>query len=307
MKCIEAISVACKHIDAADILQRALHMAELREDHALIGRLKKSIKSPRKSAALAKVEVTTDNPTQSLAEEDPRWQSVREGLGTLRELGRSFLEAQAWLGWYLACLKKDHGVQSGRPKKNSASLAEFRPWPELVREKTDLSDRTADRFIQLYEATMAKLKRGKTPEQKAALAILKSGNPLAVPDDQRGPLRDVIASLCVGETQASLLEELKVVPTPAMPAKTPAKKDSAEQADEAELARHHWETVASAIFKAREGNGPKLLHLLPPVSSEPGQLSLTLIHDEAAAFLEDVKAALAAHAKPAKAKPEAAA
>ena len=149
---------------------------------------------------------------------------------------------------------------------------------------------------------MAKLARGaeKSPEQKAALALLKSGNPLAVTDAERAPLRDVISSLCVGETQGSLMQELGVVPTPAMPVKAAKQKPEEEKLSDAELALHHWETAASALFKAREGNGSKLLHVLPPVSSEPGQLSLTFLLAEAEAFAADVKAALAAHAKPAK-------
>lgn len=310
MKCIEAIGVACKHSDAKDILQRALITAESNQDLALITRLKKSLKSlGKKPAALAPVEVTTDAPQQALAEEDPRWQQVRDGLGTLRELGRSFLEVQAWIGWYLTCLRKDHkaaGGTHGGDRKSSAQSGHLIPWPELVKEKTGLPRTTAERFMDLYEASLAKLKKGKTPEQKAALAILKSGNPLSVPDDQRGALRDVISSLCVGETQASLMQELGVVPTPPKLVKKQGEKEpDDDKLSEPELALHHWETAARPLFKAREGEGAKLLHFLPPTSEEPGKLSLSFLLAEAEAFAADVRAALEAHAKPSKALPAA--
>ncbi len=248
-------------------------------------------------SALATVEVTTDSP--ALADEDPRWLAVRETAGRLREAGRTYLEMQAWLGWQLAQLKKDHGIKAGKPKANLADSAELRAtWPDLVKHYTGYSRRTADVFIELFDATKAKLKRAKLPEQKAALAIFNQGNPLALPAEQRDFVRDVIASLCTGETQGSLMQEIGIVPKPVMPANPGANK--AAKLSDAELAFHHWDGPASAIVKARSPEGLKLLHALPPVTDEPGKLCLVFLRDEAKALAEAAEEALAVHAKPAK-------
>ncbi|MCW1883989.1 hypothetical protein OKA04_04565 [Luteolibacter flavescens] len=274
---------------------------EIRGSHrkSLINAIKSAIaKLP--TAALAPVEVTTDSPVPEI--EDPRWLAVRETAGRLRETGRTYLEIQAFLGWQLAQLKKDHGVKRGNNQAGSDKLSDPRTWDDLVHHYTGYTRRTADRLIELFDSAKAKLKRvAKKPEEKNALTIFAQGNPLALPPEQREHVRDVIASLCTGETQGSLMTEFGITPKPVMPAKTPAAKGGdQQQEDQLELAFHHWDGPASAILKARSEQGVKLLHLLPPIADEPGKLSLTFLRDEAAALLTEVEAALAAHAKPAK-------
>lgn len=269
-----------------------------------VGRLKPitaALKRFPKPAALAVVEVTTDSPATT-GPEDPRWLAVKDYADRLRETGRTYLEMQAWLGWQLAQLKKEHGVQRGKNQHGgSAGLPTLTTWEDLVKHYAGLSRRTADVFIQLFEATKAKLKRAKAPEQKAALVLFNQGNPLALPDDQRGYVRDVISSLCTGETQGSLMAELGIVPKPLMPKKTMAGEEE-EKLTDVELAHHHWEGTAKAIVTARSPEGVKLLHVLPTVTDEPGKLSLVFLREETAALLAAVEEAMATAPKPPKRK-----
>lgn len=249
-----------------------------------------------KKALPPTVEVTTDIP------KDPAWDGIRNTLAAVRSAGRAYLFAQAWAGWQLTVLRKSHGVRAGHPKKNSAKLAELRSWEQIVQDETGLPYRTAMRFIDLFESTQKKLKKAKkTADNKNALALFQSENPLALPPEQREHLQDVISSLCDGETQASLLRELKIVPELAPPPVQKGGKGDASKKPEDNpqlLAFHFFDGPASAICKARaSAEYAKLLHLLPTTSSEQGKVSLTFLRDEAAAMVDDINAVLATHAK----------
>ncbi len=251
-----------------------------------------------KAAKAATPEVTTDQP------KDPAWDGIRRTIASVRSAGRAYLFGQAWLGWQLSCKKKDHGCTHGGNRRSSRQLGDLKSWPEIVKEETDFSDRTADRFIQLFEATKAKLKRTKkdAPANKSALILLQSENPLALPPEQREAVQDVIASLCDGETQASLMRELGVVPTPAAPPVGPKKKAEGKLTNE-QLAFDFFDGPASAIVKARAAKDYKtLLYMLPATTDQEGKVSLVFLRDETAAMLDDINEALAAHAKPAKSK-----
>jgi len=256
----------------------------------------------RKSAAAeskpntALAEVVTAGPA------DPAWEGIRQTIAAVRATGRAYLFGQAWLGWQLATLKKSHGAVGSGRRKESRQVGDFRPWAQIVKDEAGFSDRTADRFIQIFEATKAKLKRAKkgATVNATALALFQSENPLALPPEQREALQDVIASLCDGETQASLMEELNVVPTPAAPPAGAKAKRQAKESDE-QLAFHFFDGPASAICRARAAaDYKKLLYMLPATTDEEGKVSLVFLRDEVAAMLEDVNEALAKHAKPAR-------
>ena len=235
---------------------------------------------------------------------DPAWDGIRQTIAAVRAAGRAYLFGQAWLGWQLATLKKEFGVREGRPSKNSAKLAELKSWSAIVKAECGLSARTADRFITLFSATQAKLKRKKKgqPANPGALALFKSENPLALPPEQREALQDVIASLCDGETQASLMQELGVVPKPILPPQGP--KQRGEKPSLEQLAFDFFEAMTAPLINARAAKDyKKLLYSLPAVTDEEGKVSLIFLRDETAAMLDDINEALAKHAKPAKAKP----
>lgn len=234
---------------------------------------------------------------------DPAWEGIRQTIQAVRAAGRAYLFGQAWLGWQLATLKKEYSIRPGQPKKNSADSAGYFSWEQIVKQECGLSRRTADVCIQLFGSTQAKLKRkvkGKKADAGTALALFKSENPLALPPEQREALQDVIASLCDGETQASLMQELGVVPKPALPPQG-SKQRSDDKLSMEQLAFAFFDGPASAIVCARAAaDYKKLLHMLPATTDQEGQISLVFLRDEVAAMLDDVNEALAAHAKPAK-------
>lgn len=242
------------------------------------------------------------NPDTGLVEIiDPAWEGVRQTIQAVRATGRAYLFGQAWLGWQLAMLKKQHGVAHGSNKTPSGQFGRTVAWDKIVEHESGLSRRTADRFIALFEATQAKLKRKKkgAPANPNALALFKTENPLALPPEQREALQDVIASLCDGETQASLMQELGVVPKPPPMPKGGLRGDGKYSVEQ--LAFDFFEGPASAIMRARANKDyKKLLYILPAVTDQEGKVSLVMLRDETQAMLDDIHEAMAKHAKPAK-------
>jgi hypothetical protein len=129
MKCIEAIGVAHKHDDAKDILTRAMQMAESREDHVLIGRLKKSFKTLAKkpSTAIAKrAAKPIDGKASIVAKDDlpSLGASIAFIQEEIDEIGRKAMRAALPLKLKqgLACLKAQaiytalESAKGGRPK-----------------------------------------------------------------------------------------------------------------------------------------------------------------------------------------------
>jgi len=237
---------------------------------------------------------------------DPSWETIRQTILAVRSAGRLYLFGQCWLGWQLATLKKHYRVREGRPTKNSANLAEFQTWPEIVRNETGFSDRTADRFIQLFDAVQAKCKRlarsDKTSPAAEKLALFRDSNPLDLPPDQREALQEIIASLCDGETQAHLMRELAVLPPPNLPPVGPKTRSKEPDLTPQQLAFAFFDHPVNVIMTTRACRDyQNLLHCLPVTTTEDGKVSLVLLRAEIAAMLEDIESAIAKQAKPAKA------
>jgi hypothetical protein len=246
-------------------------------------------------------EITTDSPR------NPAWDTARETAATLRAMGRLYLRGQVKLGMILAGLKKEHGmVGSGRRNKvpDSGTLM---TWAELVEQETGYSRQSADVFIRLFEATGAKLKTSKKlalpgAAKNDALAIFRCENPLTLTEDQWILVDDVIGTLTDGETQASLMRELGILPKPAP---MPVKKGDPKQPDErtaGQLAFHFFDGLGASLINTRMSpDYQKLLHALPLHSTEEQPLSLTTLETEARALVADIeriKADAAKHTNP---------
>ena len=263
--------------------------------------LKQDIPAPSYGLALPAdpVEVTTERP------KDPAWDGVRMTLARVQSAGREYLYGKAWLGWQLFMLKKAHGIQRGGDRKsNGQPVRLIRSWADIVKDELDLHERTANRMIEKFEAVKAKAKRClKTlPGGKNTLTIFQSKNPLALPPEQREAMLEIITSLCDGESEGSLLQELKIIPTPKLPP-VGRKQRTGEKITDEQFAFDFFEGPASAICKARaSAEYKKLLYMLPATTDEEGKVSLVFLRDETAAMLDDINEALATHAKPAKRK-----
>lgn len=245
--------------------------------------------------------VTTDAP------KDPRWDQVRETSEHLRACGRLFLRGQVKLGLMLAALKKEHGIHRGGDQKSNGGIRQSIPWEEIVRQETGYSRRQCDEFIRLAEACKLKLKTAKkldlpAPAKKNAIVLFQQENALSLTDEQWKDVDLVIGSLTTGETQASLMQELGLVPKPkAMP--SGKKEDPAPALDQeaGQLAFHFFDAVAAPLINARTNpDYKKLLYALPVDSSDEHPLSLSTIEAEARALLADVMEAKSAAARPAK-------
>jgi hypothetical protein len=258
-------------------------------------------KKAAKAQKPATVEVTTDAP------KDPAWDVVRDTTRQMAAHGRMFLRCQVRLGMLFSNLKKAHGYREGRPAKNSAESAEFLPWEKLVERESGYSRRSADIFIQLYEASVKKLKTGKKLDlpaeaKRQALTLFKADCALTLTEEQWETVDSVIGSLTDGETQQSLMRHLKLIPTPAPMPKPPGKSEpDPDQPTAGQLAFHFFGAVASPLINARSNpDYKKLLMALPVDSSEESPLSLSTLASEARAFLADIEEITTANLKAAR-------
>ncbi len=247
-------------------------------------------------------EVTTEQPKR------PEWEAVRETVAQITFHGRMFVRGQVKLGMLLAGLKKAQGIARGGDHKSNGRICPLIPWDKLVTEETGFSRRSGDEFIRLYDAAKAKLKKSKTLKLPAGLAkdaivLFQSENALALTDEQWIKVDELIGTLTTGETQASLLAELGIVPKPAAMPKPKGGKDEEEEPTAGQLAFHFFEAMASPLINARTSpDYLKLLHALPLTSTEEHPLSLATLEAEARAMLADIENVKQATAKPARGK-----
>lgn len=238
----------------------------------------------------APMEVTNDTPL------DPAWDAVRQTAQQLQAVGRLWLRGQVRLGMQLAALKAAHCKHGGVRKNQVPDSGTCPPWKDLVKAQTGYSRQSCDEFIRLYEATIAKLKKAKKldlPAQvkKSALVIFQENSALTLSDEQWATVDLVIGTLTTGETQATLMQELKLVAKPqAMPS---AKKGTGQKDDAAtagQLAFHFFDAVASPLINARSNpDYQKMLYALPYESDEENPLSLATLEAELRAALADIE------------------
>ena len=274
---------------------------------SFLARAAREIREAKQSSPMKTKSTSTSAEVTNESPKDPRWDQVRQTSDQLRSIGRLFLRGQVKLGMLLAALKKEHGVHRGQPKKNSPESGELTPWPELVKRETGSSRQSCDEFIRLYEAAKLKLRTSKkldlpAPAKKDAIVLFQSENPLSLTEDQWQSVDLLIGTLTTGETQASLMQELGILPKPkAMP--TGGKTPGASRDDVAagQLAFHFFEAMVAPIINTRTNpDYKKLLYALPLESSEDNPLSLATMEAEARALLADIMEAKQACAKPAK-------
>ncbi len=237
------------------------------------------------------VEVTNDSPL------DPAWDAVRQTAQQLHAVGRLWLRGQVRLGMQLAALKKEVGsVGSGRRNKVPES-GTFLPWADRVKQETGYSRQSCDEFIRLYEATVAKLKKAKKLDlpaaaKKSALVIFQDNSALTLTDEQWALVDDVIGTLTTGETQASLMQALNLIPTPkAMPdGRGKGSKGAIKKGEAGLLAFHFFEAVANPLINARSNpDYKKLLYALPFESDDENPLSLSGLKAEFQAAIADIE------------------
>lgn len=206
--------------DIAETLRNALTI-EVRSKHqrrSLIAEIKRSLKrypetipapAPLQkaiakacSSLLSSVSKSSVSTTEVVA---PSWDRARQLLAGIKLYLRISLAGQVMLGAELQQLKRELGFTHGGSRKAGTK---DKTWAQHVKDELDLSADTADRMIGSWEAAKAKLK--KLGGQPALLAILDAP-PSSLTAIQRQTLEAAVAKTTDGETQKSLLEELKLV------------------------------------------------------------------------------------------------
>lgn len=242
--------------------------------------------------------ITNSTPEAELSTEspkDPRFDQIRETSEHLRACGRLFLRGQVKLGILLAALKKDLGYHAGQPKKYSPDSGKYLPWPELVKQETGYSRQSCDEFIRLAEACKLKLKTSKKVQLPAtaaanALIIFEAETALTLTSEQWEDVDLVIGTLTTGETQASLLQELGIIPKPKPMPKGGGSGGKDNELTAGQLAFHFFEAMTSPLINARTNpDYQKLLYSLPFESDEENPLSLATLETEFRAALADIE------------------
>jgi hypothetical protein len=230
------------------------------------------------------------------------WQGIRDGLACLRSLSRCGLHLQAIIGFHLASLKKAHGISAGNPSRKAQAAPE--KWADILKRETGLSRETGNRFIRLADAVVAKLKRIRPGAKQftiiprdRAIHILTT-SPADLDPDLRDQLHDLIASVCDGETQASILREIGVLPGPRTMPESPGGRKNRDHIPAGEAAQLFFESILASAVNARSTSGYRdMLTALPP---EGEGVTLASLESELRAILEDIAAIKSATLRPAK-------
>ena len=226
------------------------------------------------------------------------WTPARQIFDHLQIHLRLGLAGQVLLGAELQRLKKELGfTHGGKRKKASRQSGDLKTWPEhLAKEMPGLPDRTADRFVNLADGCRARLK--KLGHTKALALFDQSSSELDAA--QRELLTTLTSKICFGETQSTILEELKIVkiakrvlPTDNTPNGEIKLKPTMVQLAFALFASPVQDLCALRTHSDYE----KALYALPLVATDDDPVSLTSMEHHYQALLEDIQEAKAAAIK----------
>jgi hypothetical protein len=221
----------------------------------------------------------------------PDWSRARNLAEGIKHHFRLSLAGQILLGHELQTLKVELGFcGSGRRAEEKPHDAVFkslnRTWEQWCRAELGLSDDTANRLIETYEAAKSKLK--KLGGNTLVLTLLET-TPAKLHQEDRAILSSMVDGIEWGESQKQLLEDFRLVKRHVA---TTGGDTSSHRKDKPAAAQQ----LAFAFFRPVEQTMGKLqraveslrlapdyqrlLHVLPLVSPEPGQPSLTSLEAE---------------------------
>lgn len=227
------------------------------------------------------------------------WDRARALLAGVKLAIRLSLAGQVMLGAELQQLKKDLGYHRGGDRRSNPQSVGLKSWGELVKEELGICDRTADRMIDSWEAAKAKLK--KLGGQPALLGIMETpaGELDAI---QRQTLEAAVGKVTDGETQKSLLEELKLVKCydkSGIGGDTSAhRKPRTDEENVGQLAFMFFETVAEPLQRLCT-QPDRTAYYIAMAEQHPAELSN--LEQLLESTLHDVRAAKARRLTPAKA------
>lgn len=269
-------------------------------------------KKPKLPANAPKLALTGES-------QPPDWSRARQYLEGIKTFTRFAIAGRILLGHELLTLKTELGFvgRGGDRAKPHDAVLLGRTWEQWCKSQLGMSDDTADRAIETYEAAKSRLKR--LGGAQRTLKLLET--PAAKLDDEaRKTLSALVDGIEWGDSLKELMEEFRIFKrhvaisggaTP--PAKKPANPEQLLFAMFVPL-EDTIEKANKAAEKLRLGpDYQHLLYALPLVSSEPGKPSLTalkaqleaILNGDLAKTLDEINAVLDVRKKDPNAKPAA--
>lgn len=250
----------------------------------------------------------SDTP-QTTTDPHPSWDQARNILAGIQQALRISIAGQVLLGMELKNLKKDLGFTHGGDRKSSAHDDNLIPqtWAEWVKSELGISRPAADRMIDMFDAAKARIKKlghtGDLPGGTKKLALLCDSRPSTMTDEDRESLHKVIERITDGETQKSLLEDLRLIKRHVSLTGGDTSMHKPERPSDQELmgqlAFKFFHPVAEALQAFRRNSDREaFLHTIAMNSSEEGEISLTGLERDLEAALHDVRAAKKSRMKP---------
>lgn len=226
----------------------------------------------------------------------PDWSRARLLVEGIKHHFRLSLAGQILLGHELQTLKVELGFMGrggDRSKAHNAPLVSLnRTWDQWCKSELGIGHDTANRLIETYEAAKSKLK--KLGGQPKLLALLDSV-PAKLTDESRNIISALVDKIEWGDSQKALLEEFRLVKRhEALAGGDTSKHRKEKPAAAQQLAFAFFRPVEQTVGKLQRAveslrlapDYQRLLHVLPLVSAEPGQPSLTSLESELEATIQ---------------------
>lgn len=244
----------------------------------------------------------------------PDWSRARAIMDGIKTAMRLSLAGQVLLGHELLNLKSSLGFLGSGRRKEKPQTAVFneadRTWSQWCKAELEISNDTADRLIETYQAAKSRLSKVGGDQH---LITLFESPPASLDAADREALATMVDKLVWGDTQSSLLEEFRITKRTQNleggdTSQHKQKVDENTQAQQLAFAFFSPVPVTLAKLEKTIGNlrlNPDyqgFLHTLPLTSASPDQVSLTsleatlqhALEGDLVKALDDIKAAKAA-------------
>lgn len=234
----------------------------------------------------------------------PDWSRARSLAEGIKHHFRLSLAGQILLGHELQTLKIELGFAGrggDRSKAHNAPLLSLnRTWDQWTKAELGIGHDSANRLIETYEAAKSKVK--KLGGQTLVLTLLETP-PAKLHQEDRTILASMVDKLEWGDSQKQLLEEFRLVKRhEATTGGDTSAHRTPKPAAAQQLAFAFFRPVEQTVGKLQRAveslrlapDYQRLLHVLPLVSAEPGQPSLTSLEAEIESAIQgDLAKALA--------------
>lgn len=220
----------------------------------------------------------------------PDWSRARQLAEGIKHHFRLSLAGQILLGHELQTLKIELGFAGrggDRSKAHDAPLVSLnRTWDQWCKSELGIGHDTANRLIETYEAAKSKIK--KLGGNTLVLTLLET-SPAKLHQEDRNILSTLVDKLEWGDSQKALLEEFRLVKRhEALRGGDTSAHRKEKPAVAQQLAFAFFRPVEQTVNKLQRAvenlrlapDYQRLLHVLPLVSAEPGQPSLTSLEAE---------------------------